>query len=333
MRADSFPVVARGRKNLSVHRLPPVRIEMVTKGAGERLWNQLMRDYHELGMPCGSSFKSLAYAGNEVVAALSFGVADYKLLTRDRLLRRAGLEVRTARRGIAVNTRFLILPWIQVRNLASFILARAARLLKEAWPERFGCPLILLETFVDPKRFHGTCYRAANWRFLGHTKGSGIRNGRYVYHGEPKALFVYPVSLPLRRALKKKRVEIVGDRIEPPGKRKPELPLDWKPDTERIGSLTPADVKELSVLLMDFHSEFAPAFQRIEQETSGAHYLAGLLSAVDRKNVERMALALKGHRELFGVCSGFSRTTAGTNPGWKTNFSRKRRSCSTTARA
>jgi hypothetical protein len=102
---------------------------------------------------------------------------------------------------VAQNTRFLLLPWVRVPHLASKVLAANLRRLSADWQARYGHGLLLAETFVDPARFRGTCYRAANWVCLGPTQGAGKRGNRYRRHGVPKLVFVYPLHARARERL------------------------------------------------------------------------------------------------------------------------------------
>ncbi len=102
---------------------------------------------------------------------------------------------------IANNTRFLIPDWVRVKHLASRVLALSLRQLSSDWQRIYGHPIYLAETFVDISRFSGTCYRAANWVFVGQTKGSAKKGNRYRYHGQPKALYLYPLHRHFRRHL------------------------------------------------------------------------------------------------------------------------------------
>ena len=102
---------------------------------------------------------------------------------------------------VAIGTRLLILPGQRHRNLGSRVLGLCARRIVRDWPARFGHPLLLLETFVDPARFHGTVYRAANWRVVGHTRGFRRRGGGYGEASTPKRVFLYPLTGDVRQQL------------------------------------------------------------------------------------------------------------------------------------
>lgn len=102
---------------------------------------------------------------------------------------------------VANNVRFLILPWVQVEHLASKVLAANIRVLPGDWLSFYCQPLVLLETFVDLGRFRGTCYRAANWQYVGETQGIAKRGNRHHRHDQPKGVFLYPLSRNYRERL------------------------------------------------------------------------------------------------------------------------------------
>ncbi len=169
----------------------------------ERLHNSLVARYHYLGyrQPTGAALKYLCYCGERVVAALGFGAAAWKVACRDAFI---GWEpaVREANLpGVVNNDRFVILPWVRVPHLASFLLGHCLRRLRRDWMAHYATPIVLAETFVERERFAGTCYRAANWRRLGETRGRG-RNDRTHRNAEPvRDVLVYPLCRRFRERL------------------------------------------------------------------------------------------------------------------------------------
>ena len=161
-----------------------------------RLWKGLLERFHYLGYRpgVGEQLGYLAFLEDQIVACLAWGAAAYKSRLREQYLGWDAATKRARLHLVANNTRFLILPWVRVPHLASKILAATLRRLSADWQETYGHGLVLAETFVDPARFRGTCYRAANWRYLGQTQGVGKRGNRYTAHGVPKALYVYPLQ-------------------------------------------------------------------------------------------------------------------------------------------
>ena len=168
-----------------------------------RLWKGLLARFHYLGYRpgVGEQLGYLAFLEGQVVACLAWGAAAYRSRPREQYL---GWDAATKRQRlhlVAQNTRFLILPWVRVPHLASKLLGATLRRLSADWQARSGHPLLLAETFVDPARFRGTCYRAANWVYLGTTQGRGKRGNRYVAHGVPKAVYVYSLHPRARERL------------------------------------------------------------------------------------------------------------------------------------
>jgi hypothetical protein len=159
----------------SLAELRPLEFVQVRRTADEALFNGLIEAHHYLGytQPVGAHLKYLVYAAERPVACCSFSSAPRHLGPRDRFIGWSAEARRRNLRFVAYNPRFLILPWVEVRHLASHVLARLARGVVEDWRRIYGHPLYFLETFVDPERYRGTCYLAANWVVLGRTTGRG----------------------------------------------------------------------------------------------------------------------------------------------------------------
>lgn len=155
--------------------LRPIELQQVRRTADEPLFNSLMEHYHYLAyeQPVGEHLKFLAWAQGRPIACLAWSSAPRHLGSRDRYIGWNGEARRRNIRFIAYNTRFLILPWVTVPHLASHLLALMTRVLSADWERMYHHPVYFAETFIDPTRFRGTCYRAANWVFLGHTTGRG----------------------------------------------------------------------------------------------------------------------------------------------------------------
>jgi hypothetical protein len=155
--------------------LGPIEIQPVRRTADEPLFNSLMESHHYLGyeQPVGEHLKYLAWAQDRPIACLAWSSAPRHLGSRDRYIGWSAEARRRNIRFIAYNTRFLILPWVCVPHLASHILGKVTRALSDDWERMYGHPVYFAETFIDPGRFRGTCYRAANWQLLGLTTGRG----------------------------------------------------------------------------------------------------------------------------------------------------------------
>ena len=162
----------------------------------ERLgWRIYMQRYHYLGdRPIvGENLLYAAFLDNELVALLGWASAALQAPLRDTYIGWDEATKRGRLHLVANNVRFLVLPWVRVRHLASKILAFNLRRLSKDWEQAWHHPVFMAETFVDTSRFRGTCYRAANWIYLGQTAGRQKRGNDYLYGATKKALFVYPL--------------------------------------------------------------------------------------------------------------------------------------------
>jgi hypothetical protein len=169
------PLIDRTPVSGSLGQLGPIELTQVRRTAQEPLFNSLIEHHHYLGyeQPVGEHLKYLVWAQGRPIACLAWSSAPRHLGSRDRYIGWSAEARRRNIRFIAYNTRFLILPWVTVPHLASYLLGRMARQLSQDWERLYGHPIYFLETFVDPERFRGTCYRAANWVMLGRTTGRG----------------------------------------------------------------------------------------------------------------------------------------------------------------
>jgi hypothetical protein len=197
-RARPEPVIPDNRPVRGpLRELQPLEIKPVRRSEQEPLFNSLMEQYHYLGyeQPVGEHLKYLVKARGQVIACLAWSSAPRHLGSRDRFI---GWDPQARRRNIhliAYNTRFLILPWVQVPHLASHILGRMAQQTPRDWERVYAHPIYLLETFVDPEKFRGTCYRAANWVVLGPTTG----RGKDATSKQPNRSIKQVLALPLHR--------------------------------------------------------------------------------------------------------------------------------------
>lgn len=159
----------------SLGELGPIEIFQIRRTPQEKLFNWLLESEHYLGYthPIGESLKFMAFAGHRPIALFSWSSAPRHLAPRDRYIGWSAEQRRRGLSGIAYNSRYLIPPWVQVPCLASHLLARMTRILPQEWQKVYGHPVYFAETFVDTTRHRGTCYRAANWVFMGRTTGRG----------------------------------------------------------------------------------------------------------------------------------------------------------------
>ena len=183
--------------------LRPVEIEQVRRTDHERLFNSLMEQHHYLAyeQPVGEHLKFLVWALGRPIACLAWSSAPRHLGSRDRYIGWSAEARRRNIRFLAYNTRFLILPWVRVPHLASHILGRMASQLSPEWERMYDHPMYFAETFIDPTRFRGTCYRAANWKFLGLTTGRGKNDHTYKPNRPIKEVLGLPLTPRFRELL------------------------------------------------------------------------------------------------------------------------------------
>jgi Domain of unknown function (DUF4338) len=177
------------------HELGPLRLHLVTGSSASRLWNEYIQRYHYLGYTplAGSQLRYNVFAGEQLVALLSFGASAWKLAERERFIGWTELQRSKNLQLVVNNARFLILPWIQSKGLASKILSMSARQLPQHWQQRYGYRPVMLETFVESQRHRGTCYRAANWLHVGQTAGRGKKCPTHRQIIPIKDIWLYPL--------------------------------------------------------------------------------------------------------------------------------------------
>jgi Druantia protein DruA len=183
--------------------LGPLDFQLVRRTGDEPLFNSLLEQYHYLRyeQPVGAQLKYLLWAQSRPIACLAWASAPRHLGARDRYIGWSTEARRHNVRFLAYNSRFLLLPWVRVKNLASHILGRIALRISQDWEKLYGHPLYFLETFVDPERFRGTCYYAANWIWLGETTGRGKASNSYVPNRSIKHVLGYPLNPHFRELL------------------------------------------------------------------------------------------------------------------------------------
>jgi hypothetical protein len=186
-------------------RLRPLRIEAL--GRGDRrlpLFKFLLHRYHYLGHRTwvGENLKVLVGdQSDRLLACMLFGSAAWKAGSRDAFI---GWTPQARARNLSLlanNTRFLILPWVRVRHLASHLLCQVCRVVSELWMEKYGHPIYLLESFVEGQRFRGTCYRAAGWTHVGATAGRSRNDPQATLSVPVKDIFLYPLRADFHRRL------------------------------------------------------------------------------------------------------------------------------------
>jgi hypothetical protein len=181
----------------------PVTLQQVRRTPAEALVMGLIERYHYLGyvQPVGEHLKYLVSAGGRPIACFAWSSAPLHLSPRDRHIGWSKAVRQANLRLVAYQSRFLILPWVKVPHLASHLLGRMARQLSADWERVYAHPIYFTETFVDPSRYRGTCYRAANWTYLGMTTGRGKDAPTMRPTRPPKMVFGYPLCRDFRERL------------------------------------------------------------------------------------------------------------------------------------
>jgi len=286
---DDTPLEATIQEVISL-----LRIELVTCTELEVLWNQLVKEYHYLGYEkmIGPRVKYLVWLDKRVIAAISYNQAAYKLKARDFFIDWSEDEKKRYLPNVLNNNRFLILPWVHIKNLASHIISLSIRHLKRDWPKIYQKIPYLIETFVDIEKYDGTCYRASNWRYIGETSGYGKIGVTYQYHGNCKGVFLYTIKRNFRklmgctgrphRVLKKnnKYLGMVSMQLQK---------NDWHEGIMQEANIRGV-VDNLAEMLKKFMNRFEGCFNRSEQTYNVNIYVKGLLSNLERKSAEPIAL-------------------------------------------
>ncbi|MHB1753274.1 MAG: DUF4338 domain-containing protein [Acidiferrobacter sp.] len=189
--------------SLPVIDLATLKIDLVLSKADSLLWNTYIERHHYLGhqpLP-GAQLRYFVRAESHIIAALGFGASAWKTRPRDDAIGWTAEQRRRNLHLIVNNARFLILPWIHCKNLASRILALTSKRLAEDWHARYSYRPVLLETFVEKPRFTGTCYKAANWQNLGDTQGRGKLDVLHRKAQPIKSIWIYPLVRDFRQHL------------------------------------------------------------------------------------------------------------------------------------
>ena len=186
-----------------VHEIGPLTLRLVAGAPVSRLWNEYVQRYHYLGYTAmsGSQLRYSVYAGDKLVALLSFGASAWRLAGRDKFIGWQEPQRLKNLQLVVNNARFLILPWIQCKGLASKILSIVCRQLPIDWHQRYGFKPVLLETFVETERHRGTSYKAANWIFVGKTVGRGKKSRVHQQIIPVKDIWLYPLRQNFRAVL------------------------------------------------------------------------------------------------------------------------------------
>jgi hypothetical protein len=272
-----------------------------------QIWNTLMERCHYLGKGplCGAQIRYLVESSDHgFVGALAFSSAQWRLKERDKYIGWTEAARRANLNQVVCNSRFLILPTVKVPNLASHVLSQSLKRLLDDWPERYGYEPVLVETFVDPSRFIGTCYRAANWVSIGQTaaEGTAYPNGK-VAEGR-KDIYLYPLQVDWKKALCTEPKVALGSMP------RPDAPANWIEDEfGRVQFFDERLKSRLFTLTSDFFSqpgELIPQACNGSEAKIKASYRFFQNSNVDmqklfRPHIESTIERLRVHKVILAV--------------------------------
>jgi hypothetical protein len=195
---DSTPVCGEIKDLESIH------LKIARAGAELQRWRRYVNAYHMLGdkQVFGSRLSYFIKSGEIILGCLQFSASSWALSSRDEWIGWTVQDRKQRLNLIVNNSRFLILPWVTVKNLASKALSLAIRQIQEDWLREYCYAPVLLETFVDTSHFAGTCYKASNWICLGETQGRGRMDRKKEYGLSRKAIYMYPLQKDFKDCLK-----------------------------------------------------------------------------------------------------------------------------------
>ncbi|MDR2571740.1 MAG: IS701 family transposase [Oscillospiraceae bacterium] len=285
--------------------LQPLRFVMVSKTPLESVWDYAVSEYHYLGynMMFGPRLKYMVFYGLHFLAALSFNQASYKVGPRDNYIGWDDEQRLTHLPMIINNNRFLILPWVKVKNLASHVLSQSIKLIRTDWPAHYNVEPLLLETFVDTTLYKGTCYKASNWTYLGETRGYARKGGLYTYHGNRKGIYVYPLRNDFRKIIgcvERPKTRSLNKDVERRAKTLVLQGHEWSPKLMEQAGMTADEIENLANHLLDYNDYYSDCYIHINQKIFGVTYLTGLMSNLERKSVEPIALQYLNENDVRG---------------------------------
>ena len=282
--------------------------EQVWRTEKEHLWDEIVEEHHYLGARSmsGHRLKYLIWYQDKIAGAISWSAGAQNLRVRDCYIGWSKEQLKTHRHRILNNSRFLILPWAQKKNFASFVLSRNIRSLSKDWVEYFGYSPWLLETFVDGSKFSGTIYKASNWTHIGQTSGFGKAHN-FLFHGNIKEVFVYKLNQKLREKIGCSPKEYDPLYCPPQWIHQQEKTKmiirgkGWTPDAKNLEGFDESALDNIGEELIEFHKLFEDCYHRKGTDQLGLTYLGGLLSDLPRKSIEPMALRMSDGKKVRGM--------------------------------
>lgn len=192
----------------TLSQVAPVVLRRVSEASDRRLWRELVGRYHYLGyrVPFGAQlryFIEVTRPEVQVVGCVQLSSPAWKMAVRDRWIGWGESRRKANLQRIVNQSRFLLLPWVGIRHLASHVLSRMVKVMAKDWHQLYGVRPLLVETLVETGRYRGTCYRAANWLYLGQTSGRGRMDSKHRREGAcRKGVYVYPLMAQAQQRLR-----------------------------------------------------------------------------------------------------------------------------------
>lgn len=287
----------------TVKEFQPLEIINVSGSKKEAVWDSMVRNYHYLGYNkmIGPRIKYLVLYNDTPLAAVSYNRAALTVGVRDRFIGWDKTQKHKLLDHVVNNNRFLILPWVKIKNLASHILSRTLKMLQKDWPVLFGAAPFVVETFVDHDRYKGISYIAANWLHIGETKGYGKVGKAFVYHGNRRGVYLYILN---KTFIDSVRNDPCRQSLKTADRKMPNMMLqkmDWNPHILEEAGITAETVSNLGALLEEYFDRYYNCFSRSEQRVNGQYYIKGLLSDLERKSIEPIALRYANPSAVRGM--------------------------------
>ena len=260
----------------------------------EPFWDSLVREYHYLGYEgiIGARTKYVISLGKQIVGAISFCSAAFKLGSRDQYIGWDDETRLSMLPHLVCNNRFLILPWIRIQNLASRVLSLSLRQLQVDWEKQYGIKPYMVETFVDNANYLGTAYKASNWTYLGVTKGYGRVGKGFEHHGRIKDIYVYIIDRSFARKFRPDAGRLYDEREEL-AEMINGIPM-WIPSLLSIVGITENFGEKIKQYFADHIFRYVQHLGRKEHKQHLIAMLKGLLSDLKRKSIEPIAIAFEG---------------------------------------
>jgi SRSO17 transposase len=285
-----------------------VRLVKVDETKLEAFWDALVVKYHYIGYKgqFGCRIKYLIVIGKQPIGAIGFCSAVYKLGPRDQYIGWDKATRMLILPHVINSNRFLILPWIKIKNLASYVLSASLKQVRMDWQKQYEVEPYMVETFVDRQLYSGTSYKAANWTYLGITQGYGRQGDTFVYHGRPKDIYVKIMNRrfasqfhPNLGRLRKNEAEEILAMING-------VPM-WYPSVLDTMGMDTINMETVPRLLAEHLATFTPHLGRSEQKKHFTTLIQGRLSDLNRKSNEPVALAFSGVGSVRNVANFMSR--------------------------